>query len=478
MDGNCTTEPIDPFSCDLLLLEVVTQSTPTARHDDLYGTHHKLYRLSCSQWMIENAGSSGMSATSVSASPSSGGSFLVTSNRAQDEAAERKRFSEYINMSTGATDQEDLWIDPSSEASLFEVVSQGVVLNRFINLRFPGKVNESKLSLKPKSPFEKTANNELTVAALRELGIKLVNIEANDLSKGTPTLVLGALWQLIKKTLLSSLDTTSVLSQLRDELSATGDTQLPQEEFTAEKALFSWANYHLKKSGRTDKKLTNFGADTEDGIIYAILLNRIAPQHMTTELLEEVLSSNDKLNRAKTVVEVAKKAFNSKFSVFVSPQDIVSGNGRLNFAFGLTLFNFYPILEAPVVSSSPVSSPNQGGRTKIGIVMVMHGQNDSLCTKGSIDWTSSGTIQLQVKRVNKEAKDGPFTTQLDRSQMQVIDCGVWDIGMIINAKSQANLGPLQLADAVIYLSGFDSEDKKANFKNFLGSCRRYPKKVT
>jgi hypothetical protein len=53
-------------------------------------------------------------------------------------------------------------------------------------------LNESKLVTKEnKSTFEKTANNEITMTAARELGIRLINIQGDDLTKGITNLVLG-----------------------------------------------------------------------------------------------------------------------------------------------------------------------------------------------------------------------------------------------------------------------------------------------
>jgi len=324
-------------------------------------------------------------------------------SRMPDESAERKRFAEYLNTTLNlAETRPDLLINVDSETSLFEVVSDGIILNRFVNTFYPGKVNEAKLVTNPKSTFEKTANNEQTVAALKNLNIKLVNIEANDITNKSITLILGVLWQLIKKSLLSKLDDAPMLDQLRIQLESQNEnpTSTPGEDFTPEKALFSWFNWHLKRSGRTQKVLKNFGVDTEDSEIYAIILNKIAPDHMTEEKLDELLATQDKTKRAVIITEVAKVALGARNSIFVTPKEIISGNNRLNFAFGLTLFNFSPTLEERSRSQpeTPRSEEASLGKSDVKTVWIT-GPSGQRKTKGSISWLPNGVLTITAKQV-------------------------------------------------------------------------------
>ncbi len=48
----------------------------------------------------------------------------------------------------------------------------------------PGTIPENKISLKPRSPFEKNANHVLALNAAKQLGITVVNIGPEDLSRG------------------------------------------------------------------------------------------------------------------------------------------------------------------------------------------------------------------------------------------------------------------------------------------------------
>jgi hypothetical protein len=69
-----------------------------------------------------------------------------------------------------------------------------------------------------------------------------VNVGPDDILAGTPHLVLGVLWQVVRIGLLKKVA----------ELSK---TKLPPEEL-----LLKWFNSHLKRQG-SNRTVTNFGSD-------------------------------------------------------------------------------------------------------------------------------------------------------------------------------------------------------------------------
>eukprot|EP00494_Astrolonche_serrata_P006469 UN06493 len=104
-----------------------------------------------------------------------------------------------------------------------------------------------------------------------------------------------------------------------------------------EKILLRWMNYHLKEAG-SKKRVRNFGPDVKDSEAYTIVMNRIAPNKCDTKALD----SKDRTTRAKKVLENAKKV---GAKPFIKPNDIVSGNEKLNLAFTADLFNACPGLD-------------------------------------------------------------------------------------------------------------------------------------
>lgn len=79
----------------------------------------------------------------------------------------------------------------------------------------------------------------------------------------------------------------------------------------------------------------NFGADLKDGEVLIRLLNQLAPNECSLDLL----NITDATERARRIMAIAEKLGCRKF---ITEEDIVKGNGRLNVAFLATLFTAYP----------------------------------------------------------------------------------------------------------------------------------------
>jgi len=378
---------------------------------------------------------------------------------------ERISFVEYINKHVTLSQP----INAESPVHLFEVVSEGIVLNKLINRTFPNTINEKKLVTKPnKSAFEKNINNEQTIQAAKELGCSIVNIGPDDISNGTPHLILGLLWQIIKKALLKNVTaaTDDLISQLM-ELQGT-DAEVIEENMTPEQAILHWVNYHLKKANCM-RHVKNFTTDITDSESYAILMRRIAPDKVHPDDVKDILAEKDVLKRGELLIEVARRVVGENEAVFVTPQDIISGNPRLNLAFALTLFNTHPNLE--------VKDPNRTpSRRKLRIVQKesskangiwIIGKDLALYKSGSVSWDhKAGLLALKVE--SNEVK-------LKREELQVINVQLWDFGFLVSAKSTARLGTVELQDRTVYLNELETEDKAKQLAEFLESCRRYNK---
>lgn len=104
-----------------------------------------------------------------------------------------------------------------------------------------------------------------------------------------------------------------------------------------EENLLRWFNFHLNRAGHP-RKVNNFSSDISDGENYLVLLSQIAPNDCPRDLHKEP----DPVKRANLVCEYANKIGALKF---VTPQDILKGNDKLNLAFTAYLFNKYPGLD-------------------------------------------------------------------------------------------------------------------------------------
>ena len=107
---------------------------------------------------------------------------------------------------------------------------------------------------------------------------------------------------------------------------------LPPEEL-----LKRWVNYHLEKQ-EYPTRIKNFSSDVKDGKVYTVLLKSIG---------ENKGCNMDPLNwdtqkRANQVIENAKKI---GAKPFITTQNILDGNDKLNMAFVAQLFNTCPGLK-------------------------------------------------------------------------------------------------------------------------------------
>ncbi|XP_076911147.1 fimbrin-1-like [Bidens hawaiensis] len=220
-------------------------------------------------------------------------------------------------------------IDPSTN-QLYELVKDGVLLCKLINLAVPNTIDDRAINTKKElNLWERNENHTLCLNSAKAIGCTLVNVGSQDLAEGKPHLVLGLISQIIKIQLLAdlSLKKTPQLLELLD------DDDDPEELVTSspEKVLLKWMNFHLKKAGYT-KTVTNFSADVKDGEAYAYLLNVLAPEHCNPATLD----TKDPVERAQLVLEHAEKV---KCKKFLTPKDIVDGSTNLNLAFVAQLFH-------------------------------------------------------------------------------------------------------------------------------------------
>ncbi|XP_046858889.1 plastin-3-like [Xenia sp. Carnegie-2017] len=257
--------------------------------------------------------------------------------------SERMAFCDWINSTL--EDDKDLSrlgllpVDPTSESDLFQKIQNGIILCKLINLSAPDTVDERAINIKPNDKLNiylKQENQILALNSASAIGCYIVNIGPQDLMNGTPHLVLGLIWQIIRIGLLAKINLANVpgLARLLHE----GETMDDLMKLSPEEILLRWVNYHLEKSG-SNKRIKNFGKDIMDSEAYTILLSQIAPPQLGID--ESPLREKDDLKRAELVLVNADKM---KCRKFVQPSDIVKGHSKLNMAFVANLFNTYPCL--------------------------------------------------------------------------------------------------------------------------------------
>lgn len=255
-------------------------------------------------------------------------------------------FSDWINKSlVEETDLAKFYkIDQGND--LYEQCADGVLLCKLINMAVPETIDERSVNKRkgsaPLSVFQVTENLNLALNSASAIGCHVVNIGATDIKERTPHLVLGLLWQIIRIGLLSDIDLMhhpELIALLQD-----GETAEDLLKLGPEAILLRWVNFQLAKSG-LNREIKNLTEDIKDSEAYAHLLHQIQPRDETDprkRITLDPLRQSDSKKRAEGVLGEADKI---GCRSFVSPNDIVNGNYKLNLAFVANLFNKYPALD-------------------------------------------------------------------------------------------------------------------------------------
>ncbi|CEL01552.1 Putative Fimbrin [Aspergillus calidoustus] len=267
-----------------------------------------------------------------------GSSSNVTHTINEDE---RTEFTRHINaVLAGDPDIGSLLPFPTDTFEMFDKCKDGLVLAKLINDSVPDTIDERVLNkagkkIRELNAFHMTENNNIVINSAKGIGCSVVNIGSGDIIEVREHLILGLIWQIIRRGLLGKIDI-----KLHPELYRLLEEDETLEQFLRlppEQILLRWFNYHLKNA-QWPRRVTNFSTDVKDGENYTVLLNQLAPEHCSRQPLQ----TRDLLQRAEEVLTNADKVNCRKF---LTPTSLVAGNPKLNLAFVANLFNTIPGLD-------------------------------------------------------------------------------------------------------------------------------------
>jgi plastin-1 len=92
--------------------------------------------------------------------------------------------------------------------------------------------------------FQMTENNNIVISSAKAIGCSVVNVGSADLIEGREHLVLGLIWQIIRRGLLSKIDIKlhpELYRLLEDGETLDQFLRLPPDQI-----LLRWFNFHLK----------------------------------------------------------------------------------------------------------------------------------------------------------------------------------------------------------------------------------------
>lgn len=305
----------------------------------------------------------GASAASPSKRVSSGVAPIATANTAHktyisgktdgtthtinDE--ERSEFTRHINsVLSGDPDVGNRLPFDTETFQIFDECRDGLVLSKLINDSVPDTIDTRVLNLpsakkKTLNNFQMSENANIVINSAKAIGCIVVNVHSEDIIDGKEHLILGLIWQIIRRGLLSKVDIKlhpELYRLLEDDETLEQFLRLPPEQI-----LLRWFNYHLKNAG-WHRRVTNFSKDISDGENYTVLLNQLQPEYCDLSSLQTA----DLLQRAEQILDNADKIGVRKY---LTPTSLVSGNPKLNLAFVAHLFNTYPGLDPIEESEKP-----------------------------------------------------------------------------------------------------------------------------
>ncbi|XP_020808629.1 plastin-1 isoform X2 [Drosophila serrata] len=253
---------------------------------------------------------------------------------------EQLAFSDWINSNLGHDkDLQHLLPIDSEGKRLYLSIKDGILLCKIINHSCPDTIDERAINKKSLTVYREFENLTLALVSSQAIGCNIVNIDAHDLAKGKPHLVLGLLWQIIRIGLFShiTLDSCPGLAGLLFDNERLEDLM----KMSPEAILLRWVNHHLERAG-ISRRCTNFQSDIVDSEIYSHLLKQIAGNDADVNL--DALREADLQQRAEIMLQQAAKL---NCRSFLTPQDVVNGVYKLNLAFVANLFNNHPGLDKP-----------------------------------------------------------------------------------------------------------------------------------
>lgn len=234
-------------------------------------------------------------------------------------------------------------IDPSGK-DIFEVVYDGILLCKLLNLAKQDAIdvrilNRNKGNL---DSFKISQNQNLLINSAKAVGCSIGNVKPKEVLE-KPTLVFLLIWQILKLILFSRISIIHhpelfLLLQI-------GEDVADLRRLSSEQVLLRWFNFFLARANPGfSRRVANFGSDLKDCCCYTVLLATIAPEYFDLEPLREP----DLVKRAEIVLDYAEALH---FERFLTPQDIASGNERLNMAFTAMLFMAWGQLTLPAILS-------------------------------------------------------------------------------------------------------------------------------
>eukprot|EP01032_Pedospumella_encystans_P019987 gene19987-22718_t len=209
---------------------------------------------------------------------------LFNTNHGLRFETNRKRMSlvdiSSINIDDGGDSREErvfrMWINSLNIENvyinnLFTDCRDGVNLIKTIDRVSPGLVVWKKVNLEPKSRFKEVENGNYAVDLCKMMRFSMINVGGLDIVDGNKKLILGIIWQLMRK---------YTLAVLCDLASKQGLTDIGDDHIVA------WANEKVKASGKSGKMRNFKDSGLKTGLFLLELISAIEPRAVDWDVVK------------------------------------------------------------------------------------------------------------------------------------------------------------------------------------------------
>jgi hypothetical protein len=240
--------------------------------------------------------------------------------------------------------------------------------------------------------FQQVENLNLAISAAKSIGLNCIGLSYDSIMDGKNfIMVLGLMWQVVKLVVMRNIQLKQHPELIR--LLNPGEQLSDLLKLSPEQLLLRWFNYHLK-AANYEKKINNFSGDVKDSEKYTVLLHQLNKSLCDKSALNE----SDKKKRAQKVIDNAKKLGAESY---ITPEDIVAGNNKLNTLFVASIFNAYPGLEPPteqeaMEAAKLLDDDIEGAREERAFRMWIN----------SLGLTDENGDPIHINNLYEESKDG------------------------------------------------------------------------
>lgn len=200
--------------------------------------------------------------------------------------------------------------------SLFDDLRDGTILLQAYDKIIPGTVNWKHVNPPPASgsemmKFKAVENTNYAIELGKQIRFSLVGIQGADITDGQRTLILGLVWQLMRK------DITNTLASLAQRL---GKREITDNE------MVRWANEMSQKGGASSAIRSFKDPSIASGRFLVDVLNGMKSSYVDYDLVTPGRTDEEAYLNAKLSISIARKM---GATIWLVPEDICQVRSRL-----------------------------------------------------------------------------------------------------------------------------------------------------